>query len=174
MAYVYAHKKLSDSSLFYIGISNDINYKRAKSINGRSKLWRKIVNKHGFSFYILHDNISFNEAKDLERFYVNKYGRIDLKNGCLCNMTDGGEGKVGYITSEDTRRLMSQSKSGTILSRKTKDSISKSKQKIVVNLLNGIFYESAQEAAYYNSIKSNTLYSYLSGQRNNKTDLIYI
>ena len=173
MAYVYAHRKKSDNSIFYIGIGSDSTYKRAKSANGRNALWNKIVSKYGFSYEILVDNISFDEAKKDEADYILKFGRIDLKSGILCNFTDGGEGKVNYITSNKTKELMRNAKLGRVLCNKTKSAISQSKRKIVVNLLNGVFYESAMEAAYYNNINLNTLYSNLSSKRSNKTNLIY-
>jgi hypothetical protein len=41
------------------------------------------------------------QAKDLEKELIAKYGRIDLGNGILMNLTEGGEGVYG--TSEEVR-----------------------------------------------------------------------
>jgi len=45
--------------------------------------------------------------------------------------------------------------------------------KIVLDTSNGVFYESAKEAAKYYNIKATTLMGYMRGERKNKTSLIY-
>ena len=174
MAYVYCHYKSGTNEIFYIGIGSDNKFKRAHSVNGRNKLWHKIAAKHGFETDILSTDLSWEEACSKEIDYISKYGRIDLKNGILCNMTSGGDGKANNVCSAETRELMSKSKKGNKLTDYVKHKIALSKQKKIVNLQTGIFYDSAKEAAYYNGINLNTLYSNLSKSRNNKTDFIYI
>lgn len=51
---------------------------------------------------------------------------------------------------------------------------SANRSKIVMNTENGIFYDSAKEAAYALGINSGTLRCYLSGHNRNKTNLIYV
>ena len=57
---------------------------------------------------IIKDNLTEQEAKDLEIKLIAKHGRIDLGEGYLINKTDGGEGTNGYIVSEETRKKMSE------------------------------------------------------------------
>jgi hypothetical protein len=58
------------------------------------------------------DNISDEEALKLEIELISKYGRIDLKTGPLCNLTEGGDGTSGRIASEETKKLWSEQRKG--------------------------------------------------------------
>jgi len=57
---------------------------------------------------IIKDNLTEQEAKDLEIELIAKHGRLDLGEGYLINKTDGGEGTNGYIVSEETKRKLSE------------------------------------------------------------------
>ncbi len=58
------------------------------------------------------DNITHEEALKLEMELIAKYGRIDLGTGTLCNLTEGGEGTIGRIPSESTKKLWSEQRKG--------------------------------------------------------------
>jgi hypothetical protein len=90
MAIVYQHRRLDTNEIFYIGIGKE--EKRAYSFYGRNPIWKNIVEKVGYKVEIIHNKISRESACELEMFYIQKYGRKDLKTGILCNLTDGGEG----------------------------------------------------------------------------------
>jgi len=47
-----------------------------------------------------------------ERYQIDFWGRKDLGTGCLRNLTDGGEGSVGAVRSEETRQKMGAAKRG--------------------------------------------------------------
>lgn len=100
MAYVYRHIRLDKNEPFYIGIGNDINHKRAKSKTGRSLFWKKIVNKTDYKVEILLDDIDRAYACEKETEFIALYGRRNLNNGTLVNLTDGGEGSSNIIYSE--------------------------------------------------------------------------
>lgn len=68
--YVYRHRKLSNDEVFYIGISQSKNKRRAYRIEGRNNLWTKIHNKHGRAVEIIADKLTEEEAKDLEIFLI--------------------------------------------------------------------------------------------------------
>jgi hypothetical protein len=99
-SYVYRHIRLDTNEVFYIGIGNTeikyigsnlkSRYKRAYSQDNRNKWWNHIVEKTTFKVEILVDEITREEAIELEIFLIQEYGK---KN--LCNITDGGEGKIG-------------------------------------------------------------------------------
>jgi hypothetical protein len=59
-------------------------------------------------------NILEKDALNQEKIYIKSIGRKDLKNGPLLNMTDGGDGPVGYRHSEETKRIMKLKKIGNI------------------------------------------------------------
>ena len=110
MAYVYRHIRLDKNEPFYIGIGSDINQRRAREKTRRSKLWNKIVNKTDFDVEILFDDISYEEAKIKEIEFIKLYGRIDLCNGTLANLTNGGDGTVN--PSQETRNKISDINKG--------------------------------------------------------------
>ena len=43
------------------------------------------------------ENLTEQEAFDLEIILISKYGRLDLSTGCLCNHSSGGEGTSGHL-----------------------------------------------------------------------------
>lgn len=110
MAVVYRHRRLDTLEPFYIGIGNE--EKRAFSKKNRNKHWQNIVKKHGYIVEIIRDNICWDEACELEVFLIEEYGRIDLGNGILVNMTIGGDGVVGIVHTSEYRAKISQSLKG--------------------------------------------------------------
>jgi len=90
MAIVYMHKGLDNEEIFYVGIGKT-EY-RSKSKDKRNKFWHNYINSHGFESIILFDNISWEEACKKEIELIKFYGRRDLGEGTLVNLTDGGQG----------------------------------------------------------------------------------
>jgi hypothetical protein len=108
MAYVYCHIRIDKEEPFYIGIGTDnINYKRAKERARRSKFWKKIVSKTNYKVEILFDNLTWEEAKIKEVELILKYGRKDIGNGTLVNMTDGGDGTINKVFDDNYRKKLS-------------------------------------------------------------------
>ena len=125
MAYVYRHIRLDKNEPFYIGIGSDMTYKRAKEKSRRSQLWNKIIAKTDYEVEILMDDITFDEAKSKEIEFIKLYGRIDLGNGILANLTDGGDGLINRIFTYEHRRKLSLSQVGRKLSEEQKDKLRK-------------------------------------------------
>jgi hypothetical protein len=124
MAYVYRHIRLDKNEPFYIGIGSDCDYKRANDKNLRSGYWKNIVNKTDYRVDILFDDLAWEEACEKEIEFISLYGRRDLNNGTLCNMTNGGEGAFGRIVTEETRRKIGISQKGKINSEETRKKLS--------------------------------------------------
>lgn len=124
MAYVYRHIRLDTNQVFYIGIGNDLKYQRSKSKYNRNKHWHNIVNKTPIKIDILFDEIDYDEAKSKEVEFISLYGRRDFGTGTLVNMTDGGEGCVGMIVSDDVKAKISLRNKGRKVSQETRDKIS--------------------------------------------------
>ena len=125
MAYVYRHIRLDKNEPFYIGIGSDMTNKRANERARRSELWKKIVAKSDYEIEILMDDITFDEAKLKEIEFIKLYGRIDLGNGTLVNLTDGGDGLINRIFTPEHRRKLSLSQIGRKLSEEQKDKLRK-------------------------------------------------
>jgi hypothetical protein len=96
MAYVYRHIRLDKNEPFYIGIGSDSKYLRAYTNRSRNQHWKNIVNVTDYYVEILFDDISFKFACEKEIEFISLYGRVDKKTGILVNLTDGGQGTLGW------------------------------------------------------------------------------
>lgn len=114
---VYFHVNKKTSAVFYVGMGNK---RRPYMTQGRNKWWRSIVKKYGYDITIVHDNLKWEDAIDLEISYIASIGRRDLNKGTLVNLTDGGDGaphghtpwNKGIPMSIETKRKLSESMSG--------------------------------------------------------------
>lgn len=106
--YVYVHKKASDGEIFYVGKGHG---NRATDVKSRNKLWKSIVEKHGFTVDIVASDLPESDAFALESEMVRRYGRRNNSTGVLANMTDGGDGSSGWTPNEqETERKKESSK----------------------------------------------------------------
>ncbi len=94
--YVYAHRRLDNDQVFYVGKGKG---RRAQQTQSRNRWWKFIASKHGFRVELLHRDLTEDEAFKLERVEIARFGR-----GILCNNSDGGEGPAGAKHSEEARR----------------------------------------------------------------------
>ena len=104
MYYVYSYLR-EDFSPYYIG----------KGTKGRAYAYanhRIKAPKDKTRIHILKSNLDEKEAYDLEKLYILMFGRKDLGTGILRNLSDGGEGPVGYKTTPEQRRKISLSRIG--------------------------------------------------------------
>lgn len=164
---VYRHIKPC-GEVFYIG-EGLITRPFVKS--DRSKFWWKIVNKYGYEIDILKTNMSKQEAQDLEKLIINWYGRKNLKLGTLCNLTDGGDGHIGHIQTQEHKNKISKSLKGIKRSEYMKKQVSKTQtlrrgldrpQSIILLDPNtGVYYYSYSEYSELHNISRNTCYRHV-------------
>ena len=115
--YIYKHIRPDTQEVFYIGKGNtskNSHVERYKTSSGRNKMWKSIVAKNNGVFIpeiICYCDTEI-EVNELEKQYIKKYGRRNLGLGTLCNLTDGGDGSVGIIVTEETRHKLSIAFSG--------------------------------------------------------------
>jgi hypothetical protein len=112
--YVYRWIRLDKNEPFYIGIGtktkNDIEYgtfTRAASDKKNNTIWKGIKDKTSTLIQIVLESDNYEFIKCKEKEFINLYGRIDLGTGSLANLTDGGEGTLGVIVNEHSRKLRS-------------------------------------------------------------------
>lgn len=142
--YVYQLRLEGASEPFYIGkgrgtrhrqhfLKSQLSYHCLKSsiIKNAQK---KNVAVHS---EILVEDLSEEEAFNIEKTLIAKYGRRDLGKGCLANMTDGGDGVCGREAemnpmfgkkhTEESKRMMSESRKGFVqtLEHRQKNSLAK-------------------------------------------------
>lgn len=199
MAYVYRHTRNDNGECFYIGIGSDLEYKRAYTKSSRNKHWSNIVNSCGYTVSILLTDLTWEEACEVEKYLILKIGRRDLGTGPLVNMTDGGDGALNRIHSDDTRKKMSELSIGKYAGERNpmygrrgeksphfgkKHSDERRKKigrklgdhpfaRLVLDTSTGIYYSCAKEAAVAIGVNYATLRDYLVGRSKNRTSLIY-
>lgn len=100
--YVYLHLRCDNNEPFYVGKGTK---NRAYDKGNRNKHWHNVVNKHGYKVEILFDNLENKESGLLEIDAILELKYFGYK---LVNYTNGGEGKLGYKTSEETKRKISE------------------------------------------------------------------
>lgn len=112
--YVYIHIRKDKNEVFYVGIGNKKNYGRAFEFrkDKRNQIWWKIYCKTEIEVKIIYDNLFKIESSNKETELIKKYGRIDLNEGTLANMTDGGDGIWNCKRSVYTRMILSEQKKG--------------------------------------------------------------
>jgi len=94
MAYVYRHIRLDKNEPFYIGIG-EIG-RRSRVNYGRNKYWKNIAKLTPYDIDILRDGLTWEQAIEKEVEFIELYGRKDLGNGTLVNMTNGGDGRLTH------------------------------------------------------------------------------
>ncbi len=195
MYVIYQHLRKTDNEVFYIGIGNNI---RPRVKSGRSSFWKNEINKHDYIIKILSDNLEWSEAQQAEIELIKLYGRRDLGLGTLVNLTDGGDGAPGCITSEETKLKLSKALKGknvgqkngmfgkptTLKPRYGKDngmfgkSVPKGKDspysKKIINIVTGQIWHCLQDCSDENSIKKTTLAAWLNGQNKNISNFRYL
>jgi len=119
---VYLHRRNDTNEVFYVGIGTP---KRPYTVIGRNKHWNGVVNKYGYTIEIIAKNLSWELACKIEIELISLYGRRDLNNGLLVNLTSGGEGAIGKVLSDKTKKLIGSYHKGKIISEKHKEAIRK-------------------------------------------------
>jgi hypothetical protein len=185
MALVYKHTRLDTNDVFYIGISS--NYKRAyEKADRRNIIWGRIVEKTDYKIDIISENLTWEQACKLEIELIAKYGRIDLANGTLANLTNGGDGSVNRIQpqeekdkransirgmkrTDETKRKISLAHKGKVFSDESKKRMSdahigqiSANAKIVLDLQTGIFFDSLRNACELLNIKYKNQFALMS------------
>lgn len=131
--YVYAHLNPFTLNPFYIGKGKSERYKQ-KSY--RSRYWLNYSDKYGFMPIKLVDGLTDNQACEIEKQYIEKYGFIK-SGGLLVNHTKGGSGgntfdpiggknwnsgKTG-VYNESAIKKMRDARIGKKLEGKTKEKV---------------------------------------------------
>lgn len=108
---------LSDKDVnpYYVGITNNLSRRRLEHLNlmksnNQLPKYRKARKIGELYINIIIDGFDIELAKVLEESYIKHYTDEGYK---LYNLTEGGNGRKGFITSELTKRKISESKKGT-------------------------------------------------------------
>jgi hypothetical protein len=127
---IYIYKYLDKDNIpIYIGMGKKtraydhlkaVNYPKSKNTYFYSKLRKLMEAKEDINIEILHENLSREEACEIEKYYIAFYGRKCLKLGTLYNLAAGGDGGPSGIISKETRLKRSKSLTGKKRTEKQK------------------------------------------------------
>lgn len=176
------YKITNPNGRVYIGQSIDIDGRLKHyyilHCKQQVKLYRSLkkygVENHRFEVLELCNEEELNER---ERYYQEKYNCIKKGLNCVYTKTKDRSGKMSDETKKKKSLAVIGSKNhfyGKTHTKKTREIISDTNSKLVLDLSNGVYYKSATEAAYYNNINRGTLKDYLTNRIRNKTTLIYV
>lgn len=102
---LYFHFTADTHQVFYVGIGSGY---RPRRFTGRNKMWKRIVEKHGFYAQVMFNGLAWDEAGEMEKKYIKIFGKRSLKQGPLANLTDGGDGAVGCVSNVGSKRTQEQ------------------------------------------------------------------
>ena len=100
MPILYRHIRTDKQEVFYIGIGE--NESRAYNKKNRTRVWKNTANK-GYETEILFEDVTWEQVIEKEKEFIALYGRKDLGLGTLVNLTDGGEGTIGYKHTDEAK-----------------------------------------------------------------------
>jgi len=174
---VYLHRKLTDNSVFYVGMGS---HYRPFETKKRSLFWKKVDKKYGTFVDVVKRNMSRDDAYELEKTLIEHYGRRDKNEGMLVNMTDGGDGGLGAIQTEAhiSKRLKTWTDNGNIeLSRERMLARNKESNPCVkfsiVCVNDGNEFGSIREAGRFYNIDNSYISKHLKGIYKNVKGLIF-
>ena len=109
MPILYRHIRTDKQEVFYIGIGE--NESRAYNKKNRTRVWKNTANK-GYETEILFEDVTWEQVIEKEKEFIALYGRKDLGLGTLVNLTDGGEGTIGYKHTDEAKEKNRLASSG--------------------------------------------------------------
>lgn len=103
--YAYIHCK-PDGVPFYVGKGHG---KRSHSMNNRSRWHKGIVKKYGPPLVAVLPCSTETTSFELEKGLIKCLRRSGV---VICNLTDGGEGSSGYVTSDEAKQKIAKAITG--------------------------------------------------------------
>ena len=126
--YLYVHYRLDKKEAFYIGISTKYrkkDYDRAFCYRKRSEFWKRVCNKTRYNVMIISESDNKQEIINQEINYIKVLGKKKDKTGTLVNITDGGEGLLGYSIkwTEDMKNKIREANKKRVISDLTREKL---------------------------------------------------
>lgn len=194
------YKITSPTGRVYIGQSIDIErrfkqYSSLSSVKSSVKLYRSLL-KYGWSGHKSEviDKCEAEQLNNRERFYQELYNatseenlnciltETDCKKRVIRKMTDKQKAQIskthkGKVYSEETRQKIRVGRAKQIITEEHKRKISENSgsARLVLDLVNGIFYRTIKEASFVCGMSPNSLHYKLAGKHiTNNTNLVFV
>lgn len=116
--YIYRHLRNDTGAVFYVGrgcvrSNRAFGLERAYDIKGRSPYWSNVVSSAGgFTVEVMLIDLTKEQANLKEKEFITLYGRRNLGEGVLCNLTDGGDGGCRLVFTAEMREKWSRMHGG--------------------------------------------------------------
>lgn len=151
--YVYIHRRASNGTPFYVGKGTQRRAWCKTKSEWRSDFWIRTAKKHGVIVDIVKSGMSDRDALGME---VSLIRSLKSQGEKLVNMTDGGDGKSGYIAPAETIEKM------------------RSAQGIVIYCSNGMsFRNSAAASRWVSEWRGPTSNTTISAAAKNQSKMAY-
>ncbi len=118
---VYIHRKKTNLKPFYVGMGSK---SRPHCISSRNRHWTNTYNKHGLIVQVIAENLSVEDAYELEVLLISEYGRLDLGVGLLVNLDSGGKGATGHVPTKSARNKLRERLSKKVINTETLEVLS--------------------------------------------------
>jgi hypothetical protein len=121
--YVYVYFRIDNVSPCYVGKGKGRRWlDHERMPNHYNKHLASLIKKAGGELpkVKIRAGLTNAQACEIEVALIKAIGRRDLGTGPLVNMTNGGDGKVGYVTPPETREKIRQSNTGKTASAQTR------------------------------------------------------
>jgi len=113
--YIYVLIDPRDNTVRYVGMSTNCDNRfkqhikevKGKKRNHRLNWVKGLLDENLLPILKIIEETSFEEKESREKYWIAYYGRENLVNG-----TDGGEGKIGAVVSDETKSYFSKLFSG--------------------------------------------------------------
>jgi hypothetical protein len=117
--YVYGHINPITKKFFYIGKGTKY---RAYNSTQRNEFWKRTVAKYGYAVVKLVDGLTHDQAIEIEKQYIGKYG-LRSEGGLLVNLTYGGQGMSGFKMSQESKAKIGIHQVGRVKSEEEKNKL---------------------------------------------------
>lgn len=124
---IYKATNIINGSI-YIGKTtrrlNDRKKQHLAQSGNDNLLFHRAIKKYGkekFKFEVIFNCLSVKELNEMEKFFIANYKATNE----LYNMTDGGDGPLHMVHSEESKKRISQSLKGKVVSKETREKLSR-------------------------------------------------
>jgi len=151
--YVYIHYNKLTNQPFYVGRGFGDRFKHTFS---RNRYWKNYVNKYGFYYEKIEENLTLEQSYYLEVYWISQLKAWGFK---LTNLSSGGEfSRVGAKASIETRLKMSKTRMGLPSGKKGKSKYKSEEERLLADKLSKSKFVKSDKQKADNVIRTRLYY----------------